>query len=251
MIKRQRWLLSQRWDDLLFAHWPVDADVLRPLLPRGVELDELNGSAWVGVVAFRMTETRAGGLLPTRGLGPIPELNLRTYVNVQGERGVWFLSLDTSSPLFITIGRALYGLAYHRAQMIVTRDGTRFHYASVRGATTFVASCEPIGGSRPATLGSLEHWLLERYRLYALRGGQLVTACVEHAPWVLQDVAVRLHANTLAPASLGLAGEPVAHFSPGVAALISPPTPVRLQSEDGALTELVRQAVVSHAQASS
>src|SRR5919198_917895 len=112
-----RWLLSQRWDDMLFAHWPVDPEELRGLLPRGVEPDTRDGRSWIGVVAFRMTETRAAGLVPPRGLGPIPELNVRTYVRAAGEHGVWFLSLDTSSPLFVTVGRAVYGLAYHRARM--------------------------------------------------------------------------------------------------------------------------------------
>src|SRR2546423_1380678 len=166
------WLLSQRWDDMLFAHWPVEPQVLRPLLPAGVEPDVRDGHAWIGIVAFRMTATRAAGLLPPRGLGPIPELNVRTYVRVGGEPGVWFLSLDTSSPLFVTVGRTVYGLAYHHARMVVTRAGTRIHYASARGPAAFAASYEPTParGAR-ARSGSLEHWLLERYRLFALRGG--------------------------------------------------------------------------------
>src|SRR5919201_4521006 len=135
-----RWLLSQRWDDMLFAHWPLPPAALRPLLPTGVEPDLRDGSAWIGVVAFRMTETRAARLMPPRGLGPIPELNVRTYVRAAGQPGVWFLSLDTSSPLFVTVGRAIYGLAYHRARMLVSRSGARVHCASARGPAAFSAS---------------------------------------------------------------------------------------------------------------
>ena len=221
------WLLSQRWDDMLFAHWPVEADALRPLLPTTVEPDVRDGRAWVGIVAFRMTETRAVGLVPPRGLGPIPELNVRTYVRVDGEPGVWFLSLDTSSPLFVTIGRTLYGLAYHHARMVVRRDGTRIHYASARGPAAFAASYAPATaiGAR-ARPDSLEHWLLERYRLYAIRAGRLVTAEVAHPPWTLQPADARIELNTLEPRGIRFRGEPLLHFSPGVDAVISAPVPV-------------------------
>jgi uncharacterized protein YqjF (DUF2071 family) len=30
------WLISQRWNNLLFAHWPVPASSLAPLLPEGL-----------------------------------------------------------------------------------------------------------------------------------------------------------------------------------------------------------------------
>jgi uncharacterized protein YqjF (DUF2071 family) len=218
-----KWLLSQRWDDLLFAHWPVRPQALRRLLPAGVEPDVRDGSAWVGIVAFRMTDTRAAGLWPPRGLGSIPELNLRTYVTVNGAPGVWFLTLDTSSPLFVSIGRALYGLAYRRAQMLVVRDGTRIHYASRYGHCSFVASYEPLGGASAAEPESFEEWLFERYRLFARRGRELITAEVRHAPWLLQDADATIGLNTLAPQGLRTATAPLLHFSRGVDALISAP----------------------------
>src|ERR671936_634745 len=126
-----RWLLSQRWNDLLFAHWPVQPSSLARLLPDGVEPDVCDGRAWI---------------------------------RVGGEPGVWFLSLDTSSPLFVAIGRSLYGLRYRLARMVVVRDGARVHYASARGPAAFAATYEASGRGAPARASSLEHWLLERYR---------------------------------------------------------------------------------------
>jgi len=187
-----------------------------------------DGRAWLGVVAFRMTDTRAGGLFPPRGLGSIPELNVRTYVTVGGRPGVWFLTLDTSSPLFAGVGRSLYGLAYRRASMIVARHGCRIHYASVHGHNSFVASYEPMGRATAAETGSLEHWLVERYRLFALRAGRLVTAEVAHAPWLLQTADARIELNTLAPEGIQITDPPLLHFSRGVDALISPPLRLEL-----------------------
>ena len=221
-----RWLLSQRWNDLLFAHWPVQPSSLARLLPDGVEPDVCDGRAWIGVVAFEMTGTRVAGLVPTRGLGPIPELNLRTYVRVGGEPGVWFLSLDTSSPLFVAIGRSLYGLRYRLARMVVVRDGARVHYASARGPAAFAATYEASGRGAPARASSLEHWLLERYRLFARRGRRLVSAEVAHPPWTLQPVDAQIDLNTLDPPGVRLAGAPLLHFSAGVDAVIAAPRPL-------------------------
>ena len=33
------WIMAQSWHDLLFAHWPIDAGLLRPLIPAPLEID--------------------------------------------------------------------------------------------------------------------------------------------------------------------------------------------------------------------
>src|SRR5438093_10744816 len=82
------WLLAQRWSDLLFAHWPVDAEALARYLPAGVEPDLHKGQGWLAIVAFRMVGTRPSGGPSGLTLRPIPELNVRTYVRVRGVPGV-------------------------------------------------------------------------------------------------------------------------------------------------------------------
>jgi uncharacterized protein YqjF (DUF2071 family) len=76
------WLVAQRWECLLFAHWPVDPRDLRAVLPPRVEPDIRNQDAWVSIVAFVMVGTRACGPPWRPVLAPIPELNVRTYVRV-------------------------------------------------------------------------------------------------------------------------------------------------------------------------
>ena len=217
------WLFSQTWEDLLFAHWPVPAGALRRHVPRELELDEYDGRAWLGLVAFRMTATQARGKLPPGGLSPIPELNVRTYVRLGGEPGVWFVTLDASSPLAVALGRRIYGLRYHRARMLCVRDGDRVHFASSRPPCAFVAAYAPTGPPAPAALQSLRHFLVERYRLFAVRRGVLVTAEVDHAPWPLQPAAARFDVNTMAPLGIDLGASPLLHFVRGVDARISTP----------------------------
>jgi uncharacterized protein len=217
------WLLSQRWSDLLFAHWPVEPAELARSLPRGVEPDCHDGQAWIAIVAFRMLGTRPawGPRRPT--LGSIPELNVRTYVRVDGVPGVWFLSLDASSPFFVTAGRALYGLPYRLAKMAMLVEGERVHYLSSRSGAAFAASYEPDGPPCAACPGTLEHFLVERYRLFSRRRGRLLTATVAHERWPLQPAAARIEVNGMAPPRLRFRGPPILHFCASVEARISVP----------------------------
>lgn len=223
MVPVRPWLLAQRWERLLFAHWPVEPADLARCLPTGVEPDVHKDRAWLAIVAFRMLGTRP--LIPPRRptLPPIPELNVRTYVRVRGEPGVWFLSLDASSPFFVNAGRALYGLPYRLARMTTISDGARTHYMSSRRDACFAASYEPCGEVAHAEAGSLEHFLVERYRLFSIRRGRLITAVVAHEPWPLQPAVARLEMNKMAPGGLEFRGEPLLHFAEAVDARISAP----------------------------
>lgn len=218
-----RWLVEQEWERMLFAHWRTDPEALACLLPPGVEPDLGFGEAWIGIVAFVMTGTRAATPPQLPVLAPIPELNVRTYVRVHGEPGVWFLSLDASSLFFATVGRVLYGLRYRRARMVVLQEGATTNYSSAAGLARFSARYRPVGPSEPAADGSLAHFLTERYRLFSERGGRLITAEVEHPAWRLSGAEAEIAVNGMAPPGVQLEGEPVLHFSAGVRARISVP----------------------------
>jgi uncharacterized protein YqjF (DUF2071 family) len=145
---------------------------------------------------------------------------------------VWFLSLDAASPFFANAGRVLYGLPYRLARMATVDDGTRTHYLSTRRDACFAASYEPRGRARAVEPGSLEHFLVERYRLFSKRGRRLITAVVSHEPWPLQAASARIELNAMAPDGLVFPGEPLLHFAESVEARISVPQPLpELESE--------------------
>src|SRR5262245_27389124 len=79
-LPREPWVMAQSWHDLLFAHWPVPAAVLRPLIPPSLGVDTFDGEAWIGVVPFRMSGVRPRYVPPLPDLSAFPELNVRTYV---------------------------------------------------------------------------------------------------------------------------------------------------------------------------
>jgi uncharacterized protein YqjF (DUF2071 family) len=173
---------------------------------------------------------RAPGWL---ALAPIPELNVRTYVRVRGVPGVWFLSLDAASQFFAHAGRAVFGLRYHVADMTAADDGASVHYLSRRGDVVFAAQYEPSGAPEPAEPGSLEHSLFERYRLYAERRRQLVTATVAHEPWPLQAARARIGVNRMAPPRISFDEAPLVHFCRGLEARISLPTSISESKQRG------------------
>src|ERR1700722_9834071 len=102
------WAIHMQWRDLLFAHWEVDAAVLRGLIPDGLELDLFDGRAYVGAVPFRMEGVRPRQISPIPGLDAFPELNLRTYVTAAGKPGVWFFSLDADQRLAVRVARRFF-----------------------------------------------------------------------------------------------------------------------------------------------
>lgn len=217
---RRPWLLAMQWHDLLFAHWPVRPERLRLYLPPPLELETFDGWAWVAVVPFRMANTRLR-LTPALPLvGAFPELNVRTYVTTGGKAGVWFFSLDAASPPAVEAARLTYHLPYIHAAMRCLPEGEEVRYTSRRHPrnrrpAALQARYRPTGPAYRAAPGSLEHWLTERYCLYAAnRRGRVWRGEIDHAPWPLQPAEAEIAVNTMtAPLGLSLEGPPLLHFA--------------------------------------
>jgi uncharacterized protein YqjF (DUF2071 family) len=163
-----------------------------------VDLDQFEGSAWIGVVPFWMSGVTLRGLPSVPGLSSFPELNVRTYVRWRDRPGVWFLSLDAANRVAVRVARLLYHLPYVSAQMVVRRNDGVIHYHSRRpSGTTFEADYEPVGPVELARRGTLEHWLTERYCLYAIAEGRLQRAEIHHQPWPLQPARAEIHQSDM------------------------------------------------------
>lgn len=203
--------MAQRWHDLLFAHWPVAPDLLRSLVPAALDLDTFEGRAWVGVVPFRMSGVRPRFLPSVPWLSAFLELNVRTYVCAEDagvpKPGVFFWSLDAANPIAVAIARQWYRLPYYRARMSLSYTGDEMRYHSQRThrdapAAEFHARYRPAGPVFQAAKGSLEHWLTERYCLYAqARDGRIYRGDIHHPPWPLQTAEAHIDVNSMAEAA--------------------------------------------------
>jgi uncharacterized protein YqjF (DUF2071 family) len=219
------WLVAMEWRDTLFLHWPVEAGALRPMIPRDLELDVMDGSAWIGIVAFIIAGARARGVPAPLALRSFGEVNVRTYVTGGGRRGVWFLSLDAASPFTVRAGRRALHLPYHDARIATAWNPDSYAYRLERTdarapAARFDARAHLANGGRTAPAGSLEHRLVERYSFFTVdRRGRTVRGDVLHSPWPLRDATATIGENTLlAAAGVATAGAPLVHASAGVAA---------------------------------
>ena len=214
------WVQGQTWDDLLFAHWRLDEDVLRSVVPPQLPIDTFDGAAWLGITPFRISGFRIRGTLPVPRLSTFLELNVRTYVTLEEKPGIYFFSLDCESPIAVEAARRTYRLPYYRARMSARRDGQWIRYSSTRkesGERPFVfeGRYRATGSVEQPVAGSLEHFLTERYCLYTLDERQDVRrADIHHPPWPLQPAEAEIELNTMAPEGIELPDEePLCHFA--------------------------------------
>ena len=212
--------MVQRWHDLLFAHWRVAASELRLLIPAPLEIDTFDGTAWIGVIPFYMSGVRMRAAPPVPTAHAFEELNVRTYVTLDGRPGVWFFSLDAASSLAVIGARLGIRLPYFRAAMQMKRQDGTIHYRSERWSiaghpASFAATYRGTGPAAPAAPGSLEHFLAERYALYASDGKRIWRGDIVHPPWNLQTAEARIERNSMiAAAGVGAPGhEPLLHFA--------------------------------------
>jgi uncharacterized protein YqjF (DUF2071 family) len=201
-LEPRPWIATMAWCDLLFLHWELPVDVLARHIPAPLRLDTFDGRAYVGIVPFRMADVGFRGLPMLPFASAFPELNVRTYVRVGDRPGVFFFSLDAASRLAVFGGRHVFWVPYHHAQMDVKGTGASVEYRSERrdrrgGEGRFEARWQTRGDAFLATPGSLEHWLTERYCLYAMRRGVVWRGEIHHAPWPLRDAEVEITTNTV------------------------------------------------------
>jgi len=220
-LPREPWIMAQSWHDLLFAHWRVEAAVLRPHIPLSLEIDTFQGQAWLGVVPFRMSGVRLRWTPALPWLSAFPELNVRTYVTAQKKPGVWFFSLDAANAMAVRAARWWFHLPYFKASMKCEERNGSIHYLSERthrGAPAGVLEgrYRPERGFFEAQCGSLEHFLTERYCLYSAASRERVyRGEIHHPPWRLQVAEAEFVRNSMAEAAALVIPDqkPLLHFA--------------------------------------
>jgi uncharacterized protein len=138
---------------------------------------------------------------------------VRTYVSRDEKPGIWFFSLDASSDAAVLAARQLYRLPYFRARIRMERAAQVTFDCTRDARTEFRGTYAATGPDVVAEVGSLEHFLAERYCLYAEYEGELFRAEIHHRPWPLQPAAAEITANTIIHAGIEIGQEPLLHYS--------------------------------------
>jgi len=218
-------ILTATGRDVLFAHWPLDPTAVERRVPDALDVETFDGSAWVSVLALENRGFGPGPARPPTWLERgVPQLNLRTYVALDGRSGVYFFSLDVCERLAAWVGRRTFGLPFHRASMRLTRRGEEVTFRSRRGGdppAVFQARYRPRGETYRAEPESIEAFCIERSRYFLPEGDgrseRVRIGELDRKPWTLRPVDATVRRNTLFDAA-GLptpASDPAVQYSPG------------------------------------
>jgi len=224
------WVMTQRWNDLLFLHYELPVERLRPLVPEVLPLDTYQHRAWVSVTPFWVNQLRPPGIPSLPWISQFAELNVRTYVSYGGKPGVYFFSLDASHLSAVWGARMFYRLPYwHAAMKVQGRGSPEIVYRSKRThgprPAEWQGSYRPVSTAGRAYSDSIEHFLTERYCLYSVRGKRLYRADIHHLPWELQAAEAAVERNTVAVAAgIELPAQPdLKYFSRSIKVLVWAP----------------------------
>lgn len=210
--------MHQRWDNLLFLHWPIDPIALRGFIPASLDIDLFEGQAWIGITPFALNDLRIRGMPAIPGLSSFNELNVRTYVLYNGTPGIWFFSLDASKLVAAVAARLFFMLPYFRSDIQFQHDEQPFSFQlrrTLAPAAQFQARWHTGIRLRAPDTESLAFFLVERYCYFAADAGRIYQTRIYHAPWILDEAFLEACSSTLISV-LGLhepATEPMVHFA--------------------------------------
>lgn len=198
MMERERrwpWIAQQEWRDVLFLHWPVSADKLRPLIPAPFELDTFDDKAWISIVLFQARNSRLRGMPRLFSYPNFLQVNVRTYVTFNDEPGVYFLSIEANRFLVVKGAKNVLGLPYQQATMQLRKDKKKLLFESKRrnpktDLTHIYASYEPSMVDVPSYRGTLPFWLTERYCLWMKKGKKIIKGRLSHERWNLHAASI-------------------------------------------------------------
>ncbi|QKS72421.1 DUF2071 domain-containing protein [Paenalkalicoccus suaedae] len=191
-------MLTMTWEHVLFMHYSVNPDDIQAQLPVGMKVDTYHGDAYLGVVPFLMTNISLTKL-PRLSSLRFPELNLRTYVTVNGRPGVYFFYLDATSRLANKVANSFFYLPYKNASILVSegKNATTFSHRRTNQPHSFAASYGPKGDVLSPPRDSFDYWSTERYRFYSHGRKNVFVGEIAHEPWPLQQAHVTLHHSNL------------------------------------------------------
>lgn len=248
------WTMTQKWEHLVFAHWPVEPEIMRKFVPDALEIDTFGGKAWIGIISFLMNSFKLK-YVPIPYPFSFPEINIRTYVKANGSPGIFFMTLDAADPWVVHVARRWYHLPYYNAEMSFSRKDGQLLFQSKRKKPApypemFHGEFHPASHFFVPREGTIAHWLTERYVFFtkASRNDHVYWGEVYHEPWTLQTAQGHISANTMLQSSnITLAGPPhYLHYSRGVEALIG-----RIHTFDNARDQrLSSKSYVNHAYSS-
>jgi len=186
-IPNGQWSYYQEWNNALFFHWTIPFDILRKCVPEHLKIDTFDGECYVSLVAFTMEKIRPK-LLPAIGfISNFDEINLRTYIDNDNKKGVYFLNIEAGKTLSTYIAKAISGLPYEKSNI----KRTEKTYCSKNKKKGFKLDTEFEIKNEIQNKTELDKWLTERYCLYLEIASEFYRYDIHHKEWNLKKVDIK------------------------------------------------------------
>jgi hypothetical protein len=188
--------LKAEWRNLIMANYEIEPEILKPYLPKGVELDFYQGKCYVSLVGFLFKDTSLFNV-PIPFWGSFEEVNLRFYVlrKVDGEirRGVVFINETVPNKIVAYIANKLYKEHY-------TAIPTKYHWQIDEKQKQIVyqwkvknqwnsIKVNALAGKEKMVPNSMEEFIFEHYYGYTkVNDHKSLEYKVEHPSWEINHI---------------------------------------------------------------
>jgi uncharacterized protein len=182
-----QWKYYQEWNNALFFHWTIPFEVLRKCVPEKFNIDTFGGNCYVSLVAFTMQKIRPIHFPSVSFISDFDEINLRTYIDNDNKKGVYFLNIEAEKLLSTFVAKSLSGLPYEKAN--IKRIDNK--YTSTNAKKGFYLDTEFEIKQELEDKTNLDKWLTERYCLYLDKGDEFYRYDIHHKEWRLKNVDIK------------------------------------------------------------
>lgn len=180
------WIYYQEWNKALFLHWEISPELIKPYLPKGIEIDLIDGKTWVSLVAFDMNNIGVRNLPKIPHISDFQEINIRVYVICNGKPSVYFLSMEGSKKSSCKVLKALSKFPYRYSKM--KRTASNFKSKNDRFNDSF--SVKYNLKNSPVTKDKTDLWLTERYAVFQDYKKHIIEYDVHHIEWPMQSIYI-------------------------------------------------------------
>ncbi len=186
-VPKRSWMVYQEWNKAIFFHWEVEPNLIKPLLPKGIDLDMINGKTWVSLVAFDMNNINLRNLPKISLISDFHEINIRVYVTCNGKPSVYFLCMEGSKKLSCTVLKAVSKLPYRYSKM----KRYEYSYESKNDEYNDSFFTEYSLEDSPIIKDETDIWLTERYAVFQDYKNHIIEYDVHHVEWPTQQIDIK------------------------------------------------------------
>lgn len=212
-IPSESWAYYQEWNRALFLHWKVPYDSIRKLVPEQLNLDTFEGDVYVSLVAFTMQKIRPKNFPSIKFISDFDEINIRTYIENDNKKGVYFLNIEAEKQLSALIAKTLSGLPYEKSN--IKRTDSNYNSSNIQ--KNFFLNADFEVKEKRVKKTELDYWLTERYCLYLDKEEKIYRYDIHHKEWEIKNVELKglnLHYKI---GEINLTNKPnLIHYSEGI-----------------------------------